>query len=134
METHIAVDPTTGGRKQVKAAQMSQLPWDSLLQVAEVAEYGSRKYARHNWRKGYPWSWNFDALTRHLAAWVEGESIDPESHLNHMAHAAWHCLAILHFAAHGRGTDDRARDEIPGVINLVETAGQRREAIKRRNG
>lgn len=110
MKTHIAKDPKTGGCKQVKSSQMSQLPWDSLLEVGKVAEFGSRKYARHNWRKGYPWSWNVDAMTRHIGAWIEGETFDPESGLDHLAHAAWHCLALMHFRSLGKGTDDRAEE------------------------
>jgi hypothetical protein len=101
------VDPVTGGEKGVKPAQMSQLDPTALLEIGEVAEFGSRKYDRYNFARGYDWSKSYDALHRHIGAWWSGENLDPESGLSHLAHAAWHCHTLLLFERAGLGTDNR---------------------------
>ena len=106
------VDPTTGGMKGQKPERYDLIPWDSMAVLARVYGYGAKKYedtdvGEHNWRRGYRWSLNFAAMMRHATAWYEGESYDPESGIHHLAHAAWHCLTLIWFEIHGRGTDDR---------------------------
>jgi len=70
--------------------------------VAGVLAYGARKYAPHNWakvpnaRQRY-----YDAAMRHLHAWWEGESCDPESGHPHLAHASCCCLFLLALQARG---------------------------------
>lgn len=100
-------DPETGGQKDQKLAQLGALDPAALVEVARVAGFGARKYERLNFMKGYNWSLSYDALQRHLHAFWGGEDVDPESGLPHLAHAGWHCLALLAFSLHGLGTDDR---------------------------
>lgn len=101
------VDPVTGGMKGQKLTQMGALDPKALIEVGKVAGYGGIKYERYNFCKGYKWSLSYDALQRHLMAFWDGEDIDPESGLRHLAAAAWHCLALLTFSIRGKGTDDR---------------------------
>jgi len=82
--------------------------------VAQVYGFGCQKYAPRNWEKGYAWSLSFTALMRHLWAFWAGEFIDPESKLPHVAHAAWHCLAILTWVETHPELDDRPNK--PGQI------------------
>lgn len=103
----IITESVTGGKKGVKLCEMSALPAASLEHVGEVAGYGTRKYGRLNYMKGYEWSKNWDALNRHEMAFWKGEYLDPESGLPHLAHAAWHCLALMAFYEQNLGTDDR---------------------------
>lgn len=69
---------------------------------------GALKYGRANWRaSGVRASIYFDAASRHLNAWFEGEEQDPDSGLPHLAHALA-CLAIVVDAeAAGLLVDDR---------------------------
>jgi hypothetical protein len=69
---------------------------------------GALKYGRGNWRAaGVRASIYFDACIRHLTRWFEGEDIDPDSGLPHLAHAEA-CLAILIDAKEaGKLKDDR---------------------------
>jgi len=66
----------------------------SLEQVAKVLTFGAKKYADNNWRlvpdaqKRY-----HAALHRHLNAYYQGDKIDSETGLSHLAHA----LCCLHF-------------------------------------
>lgn len=108
-------DPVTGGEKGKKPEAFSLLPWDALAEVAKVYNYGAQKYSPHNWEKGYPWSLSLDALYRHVAAFTTREDLDPESGLPHLAHAAFHILALLWFAKHGKGADDRFYDGTKGI-------------------
>lgn len=105
-ETRV-VDPETGGEKGSKPAQLTAVHAGALLKLGEVAGFGASKYARHNFLKGYAWSLSSDAHLRHFLAWQGGEDNDPESGLPHLAHAAWHDLALLAFQLEGLGTDDR---------------------------
>lgn len=69
---------------------------------------GALKYGRSNFRAiGVRASIYVDAAKRHINAWFEGEDIDLDSGLPHLAHALA-CLAILVDAqAGGKLTDDR---------------------------
>jgi len=69
---------------------------------------GMLKYGRSNYREaGVRASIYNDAALRHIAAWFEGEDIDPDSGLPHMAHALA-CIAIIVDAqTKGLLTDDR---------------------------
>ena len=56
---------------------------------------GALKYGRANWRvAGVRASIYYDATKRHLGKWFEGENIDEDSGLPHLAHAIA-CIAIL---------------------------------------
>ena len=105
-ETRV-VDPVTGGEKGSKLCQMGAVDPSALAEVGKVAGFGGEKYARYNFVKGYKWSLSYDAMQRHLMAFWGGENMDPESGLPHLAHAAWHCLALMTFMMRGKGTDDR---------------------------
>jgi hypothetical protein len=100
-------DPKSGGQKEQKSAQLSTIDPLSVMEVAKVGGFGASKYARYNYARGYKWSLSYDALQRHLNAWWAGEDDDSESGLSHLAHAAWHCLALLTFIMRKKGTDDR---------------------------
>lgn len=103
------VDPKTGGEKGQKQERWELLPFPALDEVARVYGYGARKYAPDNWRKGYSWRLSLGALCRHIALWASGQSVDPETGCHHLAHATFHCLALITFEDEGLGTDDRAK-------------------------
>ena len=103
----IVTDPKTGGMKGTKPCQLGAIDPLALKQLGLVAGMGAAKYQRGNFLLGYAWSLSFDALMRHLLAFWDGEEHDPESGLPHLAHAAFHCLALISFSQRGLGTDDR---------------------------
>jgi len=110
MSTEVRVtDPITGGQKGTKPERFSLLPWDALSEVARVFAFGAAKYEADNYLRGYPWRWSLDALHRHVALVEQGEDYDAESGLLHLAHATFHCLALIAFKLRGLGTDDRWR-------------------------
>jgi hypothetical protein len=86
---------STGGEKGVKPQRYDLLPKGGLDAIAEVFAFGAEKYADHNWRRGYEWGKSYAALQRHLTAFWDGETHDPESGLPHLAHAGFHILVLL---------------------------------------
>lgn len=109
--TEIRATSATGGEKGRKSARFSLVPWDAVWYVAEHFGVGALKYEERNWERGYPWSWSFDALQRHLAAWWQGEERDAETQTLHIVCAAWHALALVTFRIRGIGEDDRPKRE-----------------------
>lgn len=101
-------DPKTGGMKGQKAERFDLIPFDALEEVARVYSVGAEKYEDDNWLKGYRWRLSLGALIRHVARFMLGEDRDPETGCLHLAHAAWHCLAVITFWLRKLGTDDRA--------------------------
>ncbi len=104
----------TGGKKGVKPERYSFIPVPFLDVLARQYSFGAGKYDDHNWRKGYPWSSSYDALMRHATAWWDGEDLDPESGLTHLAAAGFHVASLTTFESnptkYGR-FDDRYKGE-----------------------
>lgn len=67
---------------------------DMLEGTTKVLQFGAKKYAGHNWRKGMKWSYVISAALRHLLAIKWGEEMDPETGLSHYYHVGC-CLAFL---------------------------------------
>jgi hypothetical protein len=105
-ETRV-INEKTGGMKGSKPIQIHALPWEAFAALGEVYAFGAQKYTDYNFRKGYDWSLSFDAMMRHAFAFWDGEDLDPESELPHMAHVMWHAAALLAFMADHPDLDDR---------------------------
>ncbi len=67
-------------------AQWSLVHFKSLLPMVKVMEFGAKKYAPDNWKKGMDRRRLLESAQRHLAALMDGEDIDPETGLSHMGH------------------------------------------------
>jgi hypothetical protein len=88
---------TTGGRKfDGNKLEYGLLPPLALEETVKVLTFGAQKYERDNWqvvpdsKRRY-----FDALQRHVWAWKQGEQMDTESGIHHLAHAMC-CLMFLY--------------------------------------
>ncbi|QFG11753.1 hypothetical protein PBI_SALK_39 [Arthrobacter phage Salk] len=97
----------TGGEKGVKPERHSLIPVEALNSIARLYGVGAKKYAAHNWRKGYEWSKSYDAMNRHMALFWSGEDIDPETGEPHMAAVAFHAMTLIVFMQEQPGFDDR---------------------------
>lgn len=76
----------------------------ALRQVARVATYGAHKYTRDGWLTVSDGPRRYtDAMYRHLNAEACGEVHDPDTQLEHAAHAAWNALARLELLLRGQG-------------------------------
>ena len=70
------------------------LSWPAIRELVKVLTYGAKKYRDHNWATGMAYSRNLDACLRHITSWASGQKLDPETGLNHLAHAMC-CLMFL---------------------------------------
>lgn len=75
--------------------RMALVPASLGLAVGAVVTYGAKKYKTNNWRKVKSQEPYINALERHLAAYKNGETHDPESGLSHMAHIACNAAFLL---------------------------------------
>lgn len=79
-------------------ARWDLLDFKHLNNVAEVLTAGAAKYSPDNWKK-VPDAKNryFAALLRHIAAYKQGELVDKEDGLSHLAHAACNLMFLDYF-------------------------------------
>lgn len=63
-----------------------------LRRLAETYKEGSLKYGDNNWQKGFPASDVMNHAIRHMYLWLDGDKTE-----DHLAHAAWNLLTIMHF-------------------------------------
>ena len=95
------------------------IPPAAEIMEAVVMGLGAKKYGPYNWRAAEVRATIYIAAARrHLAQWLDGQNIDHESGVSHLAHARA-CLGILLDAeANGCLLDDRP---LPGAATqLIE--------------
>ena len=84
------------------------IPPHAMEQTAWVHKLGSQKYGPFNWRDtGVCASTYVNAIMRHLNAWRDGEDLDPESGITHLAHIACSCNIMMDADYCGKLQDDR---------------------------
>ena len=84
------------------------IPPFAMEQTAWVHKLGATKYGPYNWREtGVCTSTYINAIMRHLNAWRDGENLDPESGISHLAHVAASCNILLDADHCGTLVDDR---------------------------
>ncbi|MEC4857209.1 DUF5664 domain-containing protein [Mycobacteroides chelonae] len=101
---------STGGQKAGNDVRPSLFPVQELLEVAELYGKGAKKYADHNWARGYEWSKSYDAMMRHAMAWWGGEEFDNGdggTGQEHLDAVIFHALALKYFRKHFPEFDDR---------------------------
>ena len=98
----------------------------ALEEVAKVYTFGAKKYGDRNWEKGLKWGRVFGAIQRHLWAFWGGEDKDPETGILHLAHAAWGCLALIHYWYFKRELDNR-----PSTVNKIEKFQSLKETVNK---
>jgi Domain of unknown function (DUF5664) len=74
--------------------RLGLIPRSALEAEAIVLGFGADKYGTYNWRNGMDWMRLVDAALRHIYAFADGETYDPESGEHHLAHARC-CLGFL---------------------------------------
>lgn len=114
----------SGKKYDMGKPRMSLIPNLALKEIAKVLTFGAKKYDSHNWRKGLNYSRVMDALLRHLGEFMDGEDLDPETGLSHIAHAACNVIFLLTFILEGRSDlDDRfLRKEVirPSLLDTIQ--------------
>lgn len=105
---------TTPVKHDSSKTDWSLVPMESVEEIAKVLEFGAKKYSANNWRtgKGFNYTRVLNSLRRHIYAWSCGEDSDPESGLNHLAHAGCNILFLLYYVQHKDrfNNDDRFKE------------------------
>jgi hypothetical protein len=85
------------------------IPPQAIKDIAEVLTYGAKKYDAHNWRDngGLAYSRVYAAAQRHLLSFWDGQSLDEETGMSHLAHAACCIVFLMSYEAEDNGKDDR---------------------------
>jgi hypothetical protein len=87
---------------------LSLIPSYAMEQTAWVHKLGAEKYGLFNWRDtGVCASTYVNAIMRHLNAWRDGETLDPESGISHLAHIACSCNILMDADYCNKLQDDR---------------------------
>ncbi len=86
---------------------LSHISLELVEVVARVREFGAKKYARNNWRKGFKYTRSIAAALRHIFAFNEGQDLDPESGITHIGHAICCLEHLLHDIKNNPQNDDR---------------------------
>lgn len=88
--------------------QMSLTPSTALVHLALAFADGAAKYGPYNWREKKVSSMIYiDAIERHLACWVDGENVAPDSGVHHLAHVMACCAIIIDAETVGTLNDNR---------------------------
>lgn len=103
------VIPPRGGalHKDDGKVPITMTPKSLVEAVAKVLHFGSKKYKPNNWRAGSSWTRFANSVFRHLYQWLEGETYDPESGLNHLYHAATNIAFLIEWEKTFPEGDDR---------------------------
>lgn len=92
----------------VRKVPMHVIPAPVQAEVGLAMLEGARKYGAFNYRiAGVRASVYYDAAWRHLMAWWEGEDIDPDSGLSHLAKAMATLTVVRDAEMCGKMVDDR---------------------------
>lgn len=101
--------PTGSLRFNTGKPNMSNIPPEFLLGMAEVLTQGEAKYGKNNWKKGNYTSVPYDSAMRHILKWQAGERLDEESKENHLFHAAVNIMMMWYYEENFPDMDDREK-------------------------
>lgn len=89
------INETVGRKDDNEKLRYDLVPPHALAQITSVLTFGAKKYADDNWRKvPDPERRYVAAAMRHIEAYRAGETLDKETGVSHLAHAAC-CLMFL---------------------------------------
>lgn len=88
----LAYQQVSGGKKfDTHKPDLSLVPRSAIEGMARAFMVGEKKYGRYNFTQGMESHRFIAAAMRHIVAWQDGESLDPETGNHHL----WHALASI---------------------------------------
>ena len=91
--------------------KMNLLPPKAIVEISKVLTFGAAKYDAENWRKLDDLQNRYTAgALRHIFAHMDGEELDPETNLSHLAHAMCCLLFKLEIELEERAEKERPRE------------------------
>jgi len=72
--------------------------WGLVEDTVKVLMFGAEKYGKYNWMEVRPLTRYHDAIQRHISKYsMEGEWLDKDTGLPHLAHIVTNCLFLWFF-------------------------------------
>lgn len=96
-----------GRKDDASKPPLHLIPPEFLYAVADILDFGAKKYAPRNWEKGLDWSRVYRAAIGHLFDWFARKGPDPETGKSHLWHAACCVMFLVCYEIRASGTDDR---------------------------
>ena len=91
--------------------KMNLLPPKAIVEISKVLTFGAEKYDAENWRKLDDLQNRYTAgALRHIFAHMDGEELDPETNLSHLAHAMCCLLFKLEIELEERFKEEESRE------------------------
>jgi hypothetical protein len=103
------------------------LPDLAIRRVAAVYERGAANHGDRNWERGIPFSRLIDSALRHIAQYKMSKSDESLRDEDHIAHAVWNLLAVLHFESLGAGD----LDDLPRYSEKPNSLVEENEALRK---
>ena len=72
------------------------MPTESLKAIVETLTQGAAEYGDDNWKLNPDDARFYAAAMRHMEAWRAGEVINPDSGVQHLAHAAANLVFLIY--------------------------------------
>lgn len=89
----------------------SLVPFGALDEVVKVLTHGAVKYDRFNWEHVEDIRYQAAAM-RHISSYMQGEKYDPETGINHLAHAICSLMFLVEF-------DNKSKNDMYNNMNTV---------------
>lgn len=93
---------------------LSLVPPEVIIEMANVLDFGAKKYEPNNWRRDpAEFSRSYASIQRHLTAFWMGEDLDPESEKLHLSHALTQvAILIMNYYEHPEFDDRYRKDKL----------------------
>lgn len=90
----------------------SLVDFDALSGMVEVLEFGACKYAPYNWKKGLPTTEICESMLRHIFAYLNGETVDPESGISHVGHIQCNAMFLGNMSKRNEWDDREKKNQV----------------------
>ena len=115
-------------KDSVGKAKLSLVPYHGMVAVAEVREYGVKKYGDPDgWKEVAPLEF-IDAALRHIGKYLAEADYDEESGLHHISHAACNLMFVADMVKNNQlhitrlvKEDNRASITTDELLQLLES-------------
>lgn len=104
---------TEGVKYDGEKPKMHLLPPKAIIEVAKVLTFGANKYDEENWKKLEDLQSRYTSgALRHIFAHMDGEDLDSESNVSHVAHAICCLLFKLEIELEQKSKEKRSRESV----------------------
>lgn len=109
------------GAAAADRVKLALIPPAAEIQIARALMDGAAKYGEFNWRGNTVEAMTYvHATRRHMAAWIDGEEVAPDSGVHHLAHAIASLVVLLDAFHCGTVQDNRPKPAAKQTRKLLD--------------